>query len=136
MNLSRMILNVVLAGFALLILSAASCQTSVDPSEPVVDQKQSGPPPSGAGLFQNVAAQPAPLPQPTEEPESPVRSSPPGLANQYLMMVFALVMLFLLSVLIFHPFGRQLRRKRLKAHAPTSHLDIWATHKPPQFLDP
>ena len=136
MNISRLILNVSLAGLTLLVFSAASCQTSGQPTDAVVDEKRSGPPPSGAGLFQNVAAQPAPLPQPTEEPESPVRSRPPGLANQYLMMVFALVMLFLLSVLIFHTFGRQLRRKRLKAHAPTSHLDIWATHKPPQFLDP
>lgn len=136
MNISRLLSKVILTSLAVLVLLTASCHWPVEPAEPAVNKEQSGPPPSGAGLFQTMPPQPEPLPQQPEVSVSPVHSSRPSLVHQLPMMIAALVILFLVSVLIFHTFGRQLRRKGFKAHAPTSHLDIWATHKPPQFLDP
>ena len=136
--------KVLAIGLALLILCAASCRKSVDPNKLMLQSKPAAPPPSAANVIQ-IAPPPEAAPPPvtlehTEPPQNLAGQSEsvgrPQFLRHWLMLVAALTMLFLLSLLIFHTMGRRLRRRSFKPHPPTSHADIWASHKPPEFLDP
>lgn len=56
--------------------------------------------------------------------------------RHWLVLVGALLLLFLFSLILFRTLGRRLAKRRFRAHAPTPHADIWASHKPPESFDP
>ncbi len=56
--------------------------------------------------------------------------------RKWLMFVGVLLLLFLFSLILFRSLGRRLGKRSFRAHDPTPHADIWASHKPPEFFDP
>lgn len=50
-----------------------------------------------------------------------------------LMLIGVLLVVFLLWLILFRAIGRRLRKRAFRAHAPTPHADIWASHKPPEL---
>ena len=138
------------------VLCVVSCQPPAKtPAELALEKKTAGKAPSAANITElvsvdNAAADLAaadsavdPAADPVVEsaiveysPPAPVVLSPPGLVRSWLMLLAILLILFLLSLILFHSMARRLRQKSFRAHAPTRHADIWASHKPPQFLDP
>ncbi len=135
------------ACFALLIFCGASCRKPVNPEKLALMSEPPGPalnPAAVVKIDQPVKALPA-APAETGEPSATITgeaSDKPVSANQrtilqdWLMLVGVLLLLFLLSLMLFHSLGRRLRKRTFRAHAPTRHADIWASHQPPQFLDP
>ena len=137
--------NILVFALALLILCSVSCRKSVDPNELILKSRSTAPPPSAANVI-NVGpapAQPASSPATSQNSPAPVEStSEPASISQrqffrhWAMLLTVLILLFLLSLVIFHSMGRRLRHRSFKPHPPTRHADIWASHKPPEFLDP
>ena len=120
---------------ALLILCGASRANnkSPDSNELSLDTGAVGP----ANVIK--ADQPSPaLPVAPAESQSPLEPVSPkrrAAMRRWLMLFGVLLVLFLLWLVLFHAIGRRLRKRALRAHAPTPHADIWASHKPPEFLD-
>ncbi|NIA07886.1 MAG: hypothetical protein GWP14_09705 [Actinobacteria bacterium] len=123
----------------LLALCCVSCQKSPTPAELALEQASGGVAPTAANVIKldppsnPVATGSTTAGQRTEEV---VNISHPGVYRHWLMLVAIILILFLLSVILFHGMARRLRQKSFRAHAPTRHADIWSSHKPPQFLDP
>ena len=121
---------------ALLVLCVSSCRKPSPLDEEVLSKKKAGPAPSAANVIK-IEPPPAPAPAAATESDHPVISTVhPALYRQWFVLLGMLLVLFLLSLILFHTMGRRLRQKAFRAHAPTRHADIWASHKPPQFLDP
>ena len=129
-------------GAALLALCCVGCQKSPTPADLVLEQaseSSGGLAPSAANVIK-IDPPANPEPQVTtaavEPTETVINVSHPAVYRNWQMLVAIILILFLLSVILFHGMGRRLRKKSFRAHAPTQHADIWASHKPPQFLDP
>ena len=127
---------------ALLALCCVSCRKAPTPADLVLEQasgKSGGLAPSAANVIE-IDPPVVPEPQVTtaviEPTEAVINVSHPAVYRNWLMLVAIILVLFLLSVVLFHGMGRRLRKKSFRAHAPTQHADIWASHKPPEFLDP
>ena len=126
----------------LVALCCVSCRKSPTPADLVLEQaseNSAGVAPTAANVIKldppsnPTATVDTTAVGPTEEV---VNISQPAAWNHWLMLVAIILILFLLSVVLFHGMARRLRQKSLRAHAPTRHSDIWASHKPPEFLDP
>ncbi len=134
-----LIVTTILAGcFALLILSGASCRKSIDINKLVLADEAVGPAPSAANVIKidpPVKALPAASAE-IQPSHSPISVNQWGIWRHWLMLVGVLLLLFLLSLMLCHTLGRRLHKPTFRAHPPTRHANIWASHKPPQFLDP
>ena len=139
-----------------LLLCSLSCRKSSKLDEIALRAETSGPAPSAADVIKialPVNPVPVPVPAATATPTMTTQPPPPsdGVIPDgviyvsrptifqhwyWLLLVGILLVLFLLALILFHILGRNLQRKSFKAHSPTRHIDIWASHKPPQFLDP
>ena len=132
----RLPLTIILVLF---VLCSASCRKSPTPAELALEKASPGSAPTAANV---IVVEPPADPVPTAaavvpEPVAEVLNVPhPAFYRTGLMLVAIILVLFLLSVVLFHSLARRLRQKSFRAHAPTRHADIWASHKPPQFLDP
>ena len=128
------------ACFALLAFCGASCRRPVNPEKLALAGEPSGPAPNPAAVIKINPPVKALSPNSAEaqtqneaiSANKPVIPIPPN----WLMLVGVLLLLFLLSLILFHSLGRRLSKRSFRAHAPTRHADIWASHKPPQFFDP
>ena len=111
---------------ALLILCGASSANSKPPdsNELSLDKEPVGP------------AKVSKTDQPSQAPPEAVSPKHRAAMRHGLMLVGILLVIFLLWLILFHAIGRRLRKRALRAHAPTPHADIWASHKPPQLPDP
>ncbi|MCK4851178.1 MAG: hypothetical protein KAT11_07500 [Phycisphaerae bacterium] len=126
--------------FALLVFCGASCRKPVNPEKLALMSDPSGSAPNPAAVIKIDPPVKALSPAPPEaqaqneaiSANKPANPIPPN----WLMLVGVLLLLFLLSLILFHSLGRRLRKRTFRAHAPTRHADIWASHKPPQFFDP
>ena len=128
--------------FVLLVLCSTSCRKSPTPAKLAIQKKSAGSAPSAANVIvveppaevESIAPVAAAV---ATEPVAEVVNVPhPAFYRTEVMLVAVLLVLFVVSVVVFHSLGRRLRQKSFRAHAPTRHADIWASHKPPQFLDP
>ena len=126
----------------LLVLCVSSCRKPSPLDEAALSKRKAGPAPSAANVIKiEPPADPAPVETPVgaaaAESDGPVISTiQPAPWREWFMLLGILLVLFLLSLILFHTMGRRVRQKAFRAHAPTRHTDIWASHKPPQFLDP
>ena len=126
----------------LLALCCVSCRKSPTAAELALERslsKGAGAAPSAASVIKidpPATSESTPNTTVAGPTEEVVHFSRPGAWNDWLMLVAIILMLFLLSVVLFHVMARRLRQKSFRAHAPTRHADIWASHKPPEFLDP
>ena len=130
--------TILAACFALLILSGASCRKSIDPKKLTLADEAIGPAPNAANVIKidaPIKALPA-APAETQASHSPISPNYPAIWRHWLMLLGALLLLFLLSLMLFHTMGRQLHKPTFRVHPPTRHANIWASHNPPQFLDP
>ena len=144
-----------------LLLCSLSCRKSSKLDEIALRAETSGPAPSAADVIK-IAPPPNPVPVSAPAMVVPTAPAPPTMTTQsppppdgvipdgviyvshptifqhgyWLLLVGILLVLFLLALILFHVMGRNLQRRSFKAHSPTRHVDIWASHKPPQFLDP
>ena len=146
---------------AALLLCSFSCRKSSKLDEIALHAEKAGPAPSAADVIKiappvNLAPVSVPViaapiapapptmtiqpPQPPDEviPDGVIYVSHPTIFQHWywLLLVGILLVLFLLALILFHVLGRNLQRRSFRAHSPTRHVDIWASHKPPQFLDP
>ena len=136
---------------AALLLCSLSCRKSSNLEEIALHAEKAGPAPSAADVIKiappvnpapvSVPAIPAPPTMTIQSPQPPdgvIYVSRPTIFQHWywLLLVGILLVLFLLALILFHILGRNLQQKSFKAHSPTRHVDIWASHKPPQFLDP
>ena len=126
------------ASLAMLIVTGASCQKTVDPNKLVLSEESVGPAPNPANVIQiakpTPPAQSEPLAlQAPPEPTTAINRYP--IMQHWLMLVGILLALFFFSLILFHIMGRPLHKRSFRAHQPTRHANIWASHKPPQFLD-
>ena len=130
-----------------LLLCSLSCRKSSKLEEIALRAETSGPAPSAADVIKIAPpVNPAPVPaapptmttQSPQPPDGVIYVSRPTIFQHWywLLLVGILLILFLLALILFHILGRNLQRKSFRAHSPTRHVDIWASHKPPQFLDP
>ena len=119
---------------ALLILCGASSGNSLESNELSLDKDPVGP----ANLIKpdQLSQAPPVAPAQTQSPLEPLSPKPQAPLRRWLILVGLLLVLFLLSLVLFHTIGRRLRKRAFRAHAPTPHADIWASHKPPEFPDP
>ncbi len=145
------------ACFALLILWGTSCLKSNIHKELSLAKETARPAPKSANVIKNgpsaesLADSRAPraanvvkigpagkaLPTASQALDKPISANYRGILRGLLMLVGVLLVLFLLSVMLFHSFGRRLGKRAFRAHAPTRHTDIWVSHKvPPEFFDP
>ena len=137
-----LIKTTILAGaLGLLILCVASCSKSIDPNKLAVDQEAASPPPNVANVIKIEPPVKEPVPAAlthtqNQPPPEPIFPNHPLIVRHWLMLLGVLLLFFLLSLMLFHSMGRRLHKRTLRAHAPTRHANIWASHKPPQFLDP
>ena len=126
----------------LLALCCVSCQKSPTPAELALErssEKAAGAAPSAASVIKltpPTASESTPKITAVGPTDAGIGVSRPTAWNYWLMLVAIMLLLFVLSVLLFHGMARRLRQKSFRAHAPTRHADIWASHKPPEFLDP
>ena len=126
----------------LLALCCVSCQkspTATDLALALSSEKAGGAAPSAASVIKidpPATSELTPNTTVAGPTEEVVHFSRPAAWNDWLMLVAIILGLFLLSVILFHGMARRLRQKSFRAHAPTRHADIWASHKPPEFLDP
>ncbi len=139
-----LIRTTILAGcFILLGFCGASCSWFVNPEKLALDSEPSGSAPKLANVIKINPAATALAAEPGE-PSATITGEPsdkPVSANHrailhWLMLVAVLLVLFLLSLMLFHSLGRRLGKRSFRVHAPTRHANIWASHKPPQFFDP
>ena len=136
MDMLRRIMTIA-ALCALLVLGVSSCRKPSPLDEEALSKKKAGPAPSAANVIKiDPVPDLSPAAAATESNEPVTSTIQPGLWRHWFMLLGILLVLFLLSLIIFHTLGRRLRQKAFRAHAPTRHADIWASHKPPQFLDP
>lgn len=122
----------------LMILCVASCSKSVAPNELSIDKDAAAPPPNVTKVIKiapAVKALPAVGAHRQARP-GPIFPNYRLIVRHWLMLVGVLLVLFLLSLLLFHTMGRRLGKRSFRAHAPTRHANIWASHKAPEFLDP
>ena len=123
----------------LVALCCVSCRKTVTPAELALEEGSGGAAPTAANVITfDPPSNPAPIADTTAvAPTAEVFNiSHPAAWSHWLMLVAIILILFLLSVVLFHGMARRLRQKSLRAHSPTRHADIWSSHKPPQFLDP
>jgi hypothetical protein len=131
--------SILAACFALLAFCGASCSWwSTNPEKLALDAEPSGSAPKLANIIK--------IDPPTKTlPDTPAATGPSDksisleqrtIPPNWLMLVGVLLLLFLLSLILFHSLGRRLGKRSFRVHAPTRHADIWASHKPPQFFDP
>ena len=108
-------ISILAVGFALLALSGVFC--SWCPASP-----------EKSALADTPAA--------SELSAKPMSLEHLAVLRKWLMFVGVLLLLFLFSLILFRSLGRRLGKRSFRVHDPTSHTDIWASHKPPEFFDP
>ena len=127
------------ASLALLSFTGSSCRKSVDPEKLALSDESLGPAPNIANVIQIPKTAPPPVqpepiaPQPPPQPT--ITSYNATILQHWLMLLGILLALFFFSLILFHIMGRRLHKRAFRAHAPTRHANIWASHKPPKFLD-
>ncbi len=131
------------ACFALLALSGASCSWwSLATEKFAPDNELSSSAPKLADVIKitpsakAIPDTPAPATIEPEPSDKSISLEQWTFLRSWWMLVGVLLLLFLLSLMLFHHLGRRLGKRSFRAHAPTPHADIWASHKPPQFFDP
>jgi hypothetical protein len=127
----------VAACFALLAFCGASCSWFVNPEKLALDSEPSGSAPKLANIIKiDPPTKTLPdTPAATQPSDKPISTNHRAILH-WLMLIAVLLVLFLLSLILFHSLGRRLGKRSFRVHAPTRHADIWASHKPPQFFDP
>ena len=130
--------SILAACFALLAFCGASCSWFVNPEKLALDSEPSGSAPKLANVIKiDPPAKTLPdTPAATGSSDKSISLEQRTILRDWLMLVGILLLLFLLSLILFHSLGRRLGKRSFRAHAPTRHADIWASHKPPQFFDP
>ena len=136
----RAIITILLSAcFAAGLGAGLSCRKSVDMDNLGLSKQSAGSAPKAANVIKLAdlpAVAAAPLAKQADIAQDATVPNRPNLFQHWAMLAGTLLVLFLLSVFVFHTMGRHLRKRSFKAHAPTRHANIWASHKPPQFLDP
>ena len=142
--MQRLTAFVLVALFSTLLICTVSCSPKPTPTEIALQSKTAGRAPSAADVIQIApptepiavtAVAAAPIAADFSEEPLPLEVKA-SVLRHWLMLVAILLVLFFVSLILFHNIGRRLRQKSFHAHSPTRHVDIWASHKPPQFLDP
>ena len=144
MSKSLMKISILAACSALLAFCGASCSWwSANPEKLALDSEPSGSAPKFANIIKidpaatALAAEPGePTATITGEPSDKPISANHRTILHWLMLIAVLLVLFLLSLILFHSLGRHLGKRSFRAHAPTRHADICASHQPPQFFHP
>ncbi len=130
--------TILAACFALLAFCGASCSWFVNPEKLALDSEPSGSAPKLANVIKIAPPTKAlpDTPAATQSSDKSISLEHRTILRNWLMLVGVLLVLFLLSLMLFHTMGRRLHKRTFRAHAPTRHANIWASHKAPEFLDP